>query len=291
MELSQLTMFKVVAEQGSIIRASELLHCVPSNITNRIKLLEKELGVALFIRKGRGLVVSPSGRMFLEYANKIISLCEESRRALDPTSLPSGVLKIGAIESSAIGRLPRLLSKYHHHYPAVQMQFSTGVWSRLLNDVLEHALDGAIVSVSVDHPDVNCIEIYREELVLIASPAAGIIQDPRDLRGRDMFMWPVGCPYRKAFESWSGKHGVSTTITSIASYGAILGCVSSGAGISLVPKGVFDKFQSVGGISGHVFSDLLPISNYFIRNKHAGLHRANDKFAELLTEEFETLDR
>lgn len=43
MDLSQLKMFKTVAEQGSIARASEILHCVPSNITNRIKLLETEL--------------------------------------------------------------------------------------------------------------------------------------------------------------------------------------------------------------------------------------------------------
>lgn len=91
MELSQLVMFKAVADQGSIVRASERLHCVPSNITNRIKLLEQELGVLLFIRKGRGLVISPSGRLFLGYVNKILSLCEESQRALDPLSAPSGI--------------------------------------------------------------------------------------------------------------------------------------------------------------------------------------------------------
>lgn len=88
---SQLAMFKAVADQGSIVRASELLHCVPSNITNRIKILENELGVSLFIRKG-GLIISPSGRLFLSYANKILSLCQESQRALDPTAAPSGNL-------------------------------------------------------------------------------------------------------------------------------------------------------------------------------------------------------
>ena len=64
MELSQLVMFKTVAEQGSIIRASRILHCVPSNITNRIKLLESELGVALFIRKGRGLSLALQAQCF-----------------------------------------------------------------------------------------------------------------------------------------------------------------------------------------------------------------------------------
>ncbi len=52
MDLSQLKMFKTVAEQGSIARASEILHCVPSNITNRIKLLETELGVSLSSARG-----------------------------------------------------------------------------------------------------------------------------------------------------------------------------------------------------------------------------------------------
>lgn len=289
MELSQLTMFKMVAEQGSIIRASELLHCVPSNITNRIKLLEKELGVELFIRKGRGLVISPSGRLFLGYTNRILALCHESRRALDPASEPSGSLKIGAIESSAIGRLPKVLSKFHHDYPSVQIQFSTGVWSQLISDVVDHTSDGAIVAVRSEHPDVECMEIYQEELVLIASPTAGKIQRPQDVVGKDILMWPEGCPYRKVLENWLGQHGLSSVITNIASYGTILGCVSSGEGVSLVPKGVFDKFCRMGGISGHVFSDLLPVKNYFIWNKHAGFHCAKDKFVELLKEEFKDI--
>ncbi|MPQ84411.1 LysR family transcriptional regulator [Pseudomonas sp. MAFF 730085] len=286
MELSQLTMFKVVAEQGSIVRASELLHCVPSNITNRIKLLEKELGVSLFIRKGRGLVISPSGRLFLGYTNRILSLCQESRRALSPDSEPSGILKIGAIESAATGRLPALLSTYHQHCPSVHMQFSTVVWSQLVGDVVNDRLDGAVIAVNYHHPDIDRIDIYKESLVLIASPAMGRIQGPQDLNGKNIFMWPEGCPYRKALEGWLEKYNVATAITSIASYGTILGCVSSGAGCSLVPKGVFDQFKSIGGISGYTFEDLLPVQNYFIWNKNSGCHRAKDKFAALLMEEF-----
>lgn len=289
MELSQLAMFKAVADQGSIVRAAELLHCVPSNITNRIKILEKELGVSLFIRKGRGLVISPSGKRFLSYANKILSLCQESKRALDPTAAPSGILKIGAIESSATGRLPKLLSKYHCLYPSVHMQFSTGEWSQLLKGVVSHELDGAIVAVEIKHEDIECAEIYKEELVLIACPAAGVIRDPQDLGGLDIFMWPEGCPYRKSLVNWLDLHKVSSSIISIASYGTILGCVSSGAGVSLVPKGVFEQFRLIGGICGHVFSDLVPVRNYFIWNKHIEFHRAKDKFAELLKEEFKDL--
>jgi len=286
MEFSQLVMFKAVADLGSIVRASERLHCVPSNITNRIKLLERELGVDLFIRKGRGLIISPSGRIFLGYTNKILSLCEESHRALDPSSAPSGDLRIGAIESSATGRLPRLLSRYHQLYPAVQMQFSTGDWSQLSAEVVSHKLDGAIIAVRPEHSDIESIEIYEEDLVLIASPSAGPLNHPEALHGVDLFMWPEGCPYRRALVAWLERHNLSSPITSIASYGSILGCVSAGAGVSLVPKGIFEQFQQIGGIQGFFFKDLTPVQNYFIWNKHVESHRAKDKFADLLKEEF-----
>ncbi|SIR17725.1 DNA-binding transcriptional regulator, LysR family [Pseudomonas sp. B10] len=286
MEFSQLVMFKAVADLGSIVRASERLHCVPSNITNRIKLLERELGVDLFIRKGRGLIISPSGRLFLGYTNKILSLCEESQRALDPSSAPSGELRIGAIESSATGRLPKVLSRFHQLYPAVQMQFSTGDWSQLSAEVVNYKLDGAIIAVRPEHPDIESLEIYEEDLVVIASPSAGVINQPEDLRGVDLFMWPEGCPYRKALLTWLERYKVFNPITSIASYGTILGCVSSGAGISLVPRGMFEQFRQLGGIQGFFFNDLKPVQNYFIWNRHVGSHRAKDKFADLLKEEF-----
>ncbi len=65
MELTQLKMVQAVARSGSIARAAEQLHCVPSNITNRLKQLESELGTALFTRIGRGLKISPAGEIFL----------------------------------------------------------------------------------------------------------------------------------------------------------------------------------------------------------------------------------
>jgi len=286
MELSQLNMFKVVAEQGSIIRASELLHCVPSNITNRIKLLEQELGVALFIRQGRGLVISPSGRVFLSYANKILSLCKEARGALAPGAEPSGILSIGAIESSATGRMPNLLSKFRQNHPAVQMHFSTGSWSQLVKDVLAYKLDGAVIAVKNQHPDLEFQELYKEELVLISSPLIGKINTAQDLQGKPIFMWPEGCPYRASLASWLDVHRISSAINDIASYGTILGCVSSGAGISAVPKGIFEQFRNIGDIEGRTFDDLKPIQNYFVWNSHAGPHRARDAFADLLMDEF-----
>lgn len=286
MDISQLRMFKTVAEQGSIIQASKLLHCVPSNITNRIKLLENELGVALFIRKGRGLVISPSGELLLDYANKILGFCQEARRALDPASEPSGKLKVGAIESAATGRLPAVLAKFHHRHPMVQMQFSTGTWQQLVSDVADHKLDCAIIAINTEHPDIAYMEIYKEPVVLIASPMIGEISTPEDLEDKHIYMWPQGCPYRQSLERWLNECQVPMKITNIASYGTILGCINSGAGVSLVPTGIFEQFRKVGDIRGYSFAQLAPVQNYFIHNRRTEPHRARDAFAKLLNSEF-----
>ncbi|MCY1164922.1 HTH-type transcriptional regulator GltR [compost metagenome] len=282
MELSQLRMFKAVADTGSIIRASELLHCVPSNITTRIKHLEDELGTLLFIRQGRGLIISPSGITFLEYVNQILLLSEEAYRAIDINAPPSGVLKIGAIESSATSRLPKLLSEYHQKYPLVKLQFSTGTWPQLIKDILELKLDGAIIAVDQRHPLIDRLKIYNEELVIIASSSLGKIEQASNLSDKTIFMWPVGCPYRNALEQWLGSNNVFVQITSIASYATILGCVSAGSGVSLVPRGVYEQFKGIGNIQGYTFKQLPPIQSYFIWNKRSGKHRAKDVFIDLL---------
>lgn len=282
MELSQLLMFKKVADFGSIARAAEQLHCVPSNITTRIKNLEEELNELLFIRKGRGLVLSPSGVIFLEYTNRILTLCDEAKRSINFGSTPTGKLSIGAIESSATSRLPKLLSTYHQSYPEVKIEFSTDTWKNLESKVAKHEIDGAIIAVKSAHPKVNCKKIYEEELVIIGSSTFDNIESAESLIGKNIYMWPDGCPYRKALENWLSESSLSIPITSIASYGTILGCVSSGAGVSLVPKGIYEQFKSLDSIKGYSISELEPINNYFIWNKETGYHSAKDAFLELI---------
>ncbi|REG85757.1 LysR family transcriptional regulator [Marinomonas pollencensis] len=291
MELSQLRMFKTIVDLGSIAKAAEQLHCVPSNITTRIKNLEEELGEALFIRKGRGLSLSPAGDIFLSYVNNILSLCQEAKRAISADGEPIGTLRFGAIESAATSRLPKVLSLYHKQYPKVHIEFSTGKWKELETAVVKHELDSAVIAGKSLHPDIECVEIYQEELVLIAPATFDSIHSPGDLIGKNIYMWPEGCPYRKTLENWLETHQIPAEITSIASYGTILGCVSSGAGISLVPKGIYEQLKLNGGIEGYHFDQLKPIKNYLLWNKNIGFHKAKDALLALVQSELSATQR
>ncbi|QXI53989.1 LysR family transcriptional regulator [Pseudomonas alvandae] len=287
MELSQLRMVKAVCDTGSIARAAETLHCVPSNVTARLKSLERELGTSLFFRDGRGVRVSPAGQIFLEYATRILSLTEEARRAIAPSNAPSGPLRIGAIESSATGRLPQLLAKYHAQYPQVSLELSTGTWAQLLEDIRQHRLDAAIVAVDVERPGLKRAVMYREDLVLIAADSLGPLRSAADLQGQAIFMWPVGCPYRLALEQWLLRHGQVQPIISIASYGAIVGCVSAGAGVSLVPRGIYEQYRQGAGWTGYEFPELAGVDNLFYWHENAGRHPAREAFLAMLEREFE----
>ncbi|KJH88077.1 LysR family transcriptional regulator [Pseudomonas fluorescens] len=287
MELSQLRMLKAVCDTGSVARAAETLHCVPSNITARLKSLERELGTSLFFREGRGLRISPAGQIFLEYATRILSLAEEARRAIAPSNAPSGPLRIGAIESSATGRLPQLLARYHAQFPQVSLELSTGTWAQLLDDISHHRLDGAIVAVDVERPGLKRAVMYREDLVLIAADSLGPLRSAADLQGLAIFMWPVGCPYRLALEQWLLRQGQAQPITSIASYGAIVGCVSAGAGVSLVPRGIYEQYRQGAGWTGYEFPELAGVDNLFYWNENAGRHPAREAFLAMLEREFE----
>lgn len=98
MDLVQLEIFKAVAEQGSISAAAQVIHRVPSNLTTRIKQLEQDLGVELFIREKSRLRLSPAGWNFLGYARRILDLVQEARATVAGRSprarLPSARWKV-----------------------------------------------------------------------------------------------------------------------------------------------------------------------------------------------------
>ena len=89
MNHSTLEIFIQVAETQSVTQAAKRLGRAQSNITTRIQQLEEELAVELFVRGNKKMVLSPAGVQFLSYARRILSLAEEAKQALHPTT-PGG---------------------------------------------------------------------------------------------------------------------------------------------------------------------------------------------------------
>lgn len=123
MDLTQLEMFNAVAEAGSITQAAAKVHRVPSNLTTRLRQLETELGVDLFIRENQRLRLSPAGHNFLRYSQQILALVDEARSVVAGDE-PQGLFSLGSLESTAAVRiLPRwrnltvVIPKFSFHFP------------------------------------------------------------------------------------------------------------------------------------------------------------------------------
>lgn len=251
MELSDLRIFRAVVSEGGVTRAAEKLHRVQSNVTTRVRQLEEDLGVKLFIREGKRLHLSPAGHTLMGYADRLLNLAQDAREAVQD-SKPQGTLRLGSMESTAAVRLPAPLSAYHERYPDVTLELHTGNPQQLARAVLEGELDAALVAEPIADAPFEKVPVYREELVLIAAAD----QPPIDSAGGDaprtLLAFENGCPHRKRLEDWYSSQGeLPERIIELGSYHAMIGCTVAGMGVSLLPKSVLDGFAEKKRLSAH----------------------------------------
>jgi len=243
MELSDLAIFRSVVREGGIARAARRLHRVPSNVTTRIKQLEASMGVALFTRERRRLVLSQSGERLLEYAERMLRLSDEARSAVSGTA-PAGVFRLGSLESTAASRLPQLLGVFHQAYPDVNVELMTGTNDALIAAVVDRRVEAAFAAEAPADARLASMPLFRERLVIISAADHPPIRAPRDVAGDTVIAFPNGCYYRRVLTRWLGERRLPTVrVLELGSYHAIVACVASGTGIALAPESVLDTVQ------------------------------------------------
>ena len=251
MELSDLTVFRTVVQAGGITRAAEKLNRVQSNVSTRIQQLEQQLGVALFIRSGKKLHLSPAGKVLLGYADRLLDLATEARESVHDTK-PRGVFRLGSMESTASVRLPAPLSEYCRLYPDVQFELRTAHSYNLTGLVLRGEIDAALTAGVIPEGPFEKLAIYEEEMVIVSTANHPPVKSPRDAVSRTVLVFENGCPYRKRLEEWFAlKQEMPERMIEMSSYQAMLGCVVIGMGISMLPRIVVNSFPERKRLSIH----------------------------------------
>jgi len=277
MDVNDLRIFQKVAEHGSVSKAAEELKYVQSNVTARIKSLEKKLGTALFNRHKRGMILNSEGKRLLEYANGILSIMGEIEHVFGETADPSGILEIGIVET--VAALPGILSSYYAKYPNVELSLQTGVTEQLLQDVVEMKLDGAFVSGPVIHPLITQQEVIQEKLVLISNREE---LSPEDLTTTPLLLYKKGCGYRERLENWMKIEGiVPRKIMEFGTFGTIMGSVRAGIGITVFPESAVEDYAARGGLyCCPIPAPFRELTTVFIRRKDAYVTNTLRSFME-----------
>ncbi|WP_256759421.1 LysR family transcriptional regulator [Cohnella sp. WQ 127256] len=268
MEFNDLHIFQTVAAHGSVSKAAVELNYVQSNVTARIKLLEKELQTPLFYRHKRGMILNSEGKRLLEHSRDILSRVEEMKRTFHDQSKPSGVLNIGIVET--VVALPDILSSYYSKYPDVEISLKAGVTDLLLQEVIDMKLDGAFVTGPIRHPLIDQVEVIQEKLVLVTKGDSFSVED---ITTKPLLLYNKGCGYRGRLESWMKVEGIiPKQIMEFGTFGTIIGSVAAGIGITIIPESSITDLVA----NGTVFCHRIPepyqeITTIFIRRKDAYL--------------------
>lgn len=281
MELSSLRIFKTVVEEGSVTQAAARLHRVQSNVSARLTQLEESLGVTLFHRSGRRLLITPEGTRLLEYADRLLRLADEAQLSVRGEQEPSGQLRIGSMETTAAARLPRVLGAFHRKYPQVDLLLETGPTDHMVQAVLNHKVDVALVAGPIERPELAQVPVYVEELVLLTDALQGPVHEPADVARRTLLGFRSGCSYRRRLEWWFADAGITPTrIAEFGTFEAIIGCVAAGMGVAMMPREVLKQRNLGRTVQCHELPpEIGEVETLLVWRRDIPHHPARDAFA------------
>jgi len=256
-----LKFFNAVVRANSMGGAAEVLHTVQSNVTARIKSLEEEIGAPLFHRSRRGVTLTATGIQLVPYAERVGELLDEAKRVVTDRGTPSGLLRIGSMETTAALRLPPILIRYAEEYPEVDVLMEAAPTEQLVSDVVARKLDGAFVSGPIAHSELQSLSIVEEELVVISSPRVHELADLKALAASPalkVLAFRSGCSYRRRMDTFLAACGVTNVRwMELGTMDGIIGCVAAGVGVAMLPRGVVQAAAADGRVIIHQLPDNL----------------------------------
>lgn len=269
MDAADLRVFEAVARLEGMNRAAIELNTVQSNVTARIRLLEEEVGVPLFHRHSRGVVLTAAGRRLLPYAARAALLFAEARQAVEEDGVPKGPLHIGSLETTAAVRLSPVLADFVAAYPAVDLVLTTGTSAELVELVLANRVEGAFACGPVRHPELEEEAVFAEELVLVTASSVHSLEQALATSGLKVIVLRVGCSYRQRFEEVLARRGiVALRRYELGSLDGIIGCTAAGLGVTLLPRSVAAAAARDGKVALHVLPPAeARVETVFIRRR------------------------
>jgi LysR family transcriptional regulator, cell division regulator len=279
MDIDDLRIVTAVAKHGSMNRAAAELHMVQSAVTARIRSLEEELGVELFVRHSRGVQLSEAGKRLLSFTDRIDSLFKEAIASVKEDGVPKGILRVGSTEPTASIRLPQVVADYAAKYPAVALTITTGNSVDLVEQVSDRILDGAFVAGPVDRSGLAVEPIFREELVLMSHPSVQDLNQLAQSKDAKAIVLAHACSYRERLSSILDANGIAHQVLSFASFDAIRNCVQSGVGVTLVPRAFLASVWKDAPVKAHLLSgDAGRAETVFVRRSNSRPLSALDAF-------------
>ena len=171
--LQQLRILKAVATEKSFTKAAEVLFLSQPYLSKQIKALEQNLDVSLLRRNSNTISLTENGQIFLQYAERILALCEESCRALiDLKNGERGNLTVGGSQTIGTYLMPRLLALFVQNYPQIDLKVQVNSTRFIAKQIVNRQIDLAVVGGEIPQELKQSLQMehfVEDELNLIVS--------------------------------------------------------------------------------------------------------------------------
>jgi LysR family transcriptional regulator, nitrogen assimilation regulatory protein len=177
LDLRQLRYFVAVAERGGFGAAASALNVAQSALSRHVRLLEHELGGALFERGPRGVAVTESGKVLLARGRWLLGAFDDVKaEVLTENREPGGTVRLGAPSSLADILYAPLAQLFAERFPRVQLELSDGLTEEMTDRLLRAEIDLAILTGPQpnDHLDYDVLVV--EQVFLIGPPGDGLLK-------------------------------------------------------------------------------------------------------------------
>ncbi|MDU0202273.1 LysR family transcriptional regulator [Paenibacillus sp. PFR10] len=248
MELKQLQYFMAICEELHFTRAADKMGVSAPNISQQIRRLEEELGVLLFDRVGKTIVLTEAGAILQEHGAAVFGHLKQASDAIaDLKQMQGGSLSIGVLPGDADLMFNALLLSFHQSYPTITLSLLET--TRVTEQVLDRSIDVGVTIGPVSDERLTAIPLFHEEFSLAVSrndPLADENFIPLSkLNDLKMVMFPPDHQCRKLIDLFCMEKGftlqphmVTTTLSSL------LQMVQSGIGACVLPRLLLDTLPN-----------------------------------------------
>src|ERR687897_282627 len=240
MLLTQVEAFLTVAERRSVSEAAGVLYVTQPALTTRLKNLERELGVELFVRTPRGMRLTPAGRALRSHAQRALQSLAEGRELLrELREGHTGELLVGAAPAISTYVLPLVLHRFQDAFPNVHLVVRTGHSEEILEQVLREQVHVGLIR-ELPHAAIASRSLYEDEIVLVVHPEHRFGDEPsirvEELGGERLILFDRTSSYFVLTSAFFREAGVVPRgVMELDNVDATKKMVQHGLGIAFLP--------------------------------------------------------
>tara|TARA_A100000164_G_C21941567_1_gene791023 strand:- start:1874 stop:2749 length:876 start_codon:yes stop_codon:yes gene_type:complete len=286
--LKEIKYFVAVSEELNFRKAAKKLNISQPPLSKQIKILEEKLNLRLFERSKRGVKITLAGNDFLKNCYDIkfkINNSIESAKKIDKGEL--GNLKIGFSTLASFFILPKTISNFLRIYPNVELQLKEMRTEKIITDLKEKKIDIGFAGKKVVDRDIKSLSLFSEDIVLALNKKNKLKNKKKisikDIKNEKFILFPkskgsLGI-YDKIIEFCKKANFKPTVIQEAYEIEVILGLVSGGLGVALIPEN--SGLIKLNNIIIKKFSEKSPTSEIYLIMRNFDLNPLTNNFYNL----------